>query len=77
MKELNIRCGYIENVTPLTTGDVDVTLKSVDKDFIDNLEIKDIVSYADNKKLFKAIIENDEDILHNYLQQSGYIFNKA
>lgn len=36
-----------------------------------------VIKQLDIESLFEMIVEKDSEILHNYLQQSGYIYNKA
>ena len=77
MKELIIACDYSCISNSAVKNSVLVELHNTDNSFIERLEVNDIVSYCDNEKLFEAIIENDDEILYNYLEKSGYIFNKA
>lgn len=76
MQEIIINCENIE-IDSFSAREVKVTLCNVDNDFIGDIEIDDIVSEVDNDKLFQLLIENDEEILHNYLEKNGYILNEA
>lgn len=55
---------------------LEVEIEKVDYDFLNIIDTATILKNTDNKLLFEAIIENDEDILHDYLVSHGYIFNK-
>ena len=62
---LEIGCKGIENVSWASKGFMDVTLSDVDPDFIEQLEIRDIMMYADQQKLMN---EFDYDELVDYLE---------
>ena len=74
---LEIICEYANLETASEKNKMKVTLTNCNEDFLGNVEIKDIISGFDNRELFEALIENDEDLLHDYLIKSGYVFNKA
>jgi hypothetical protein len=75
--ELKIECDGLDVDTIHYDNQVRLTLRNPNFSFIQDVEVEDIISNVDNEKLFEAIIKNDDEILHNYLTASGYIFNKA
>ena len=62
---LEISCKGINNVSCEIGGTVSVELSSVSPDFIEQLEIRDIMMYADQQKLMN---EFDYDGLVDYLE---------
>ncbi len=74
---LEITCEYANLETAYDKNKMKVTLTNCNEDFLGNIEIKDIISGYDNRGLFEALIVNDEDLLHDYLTKSGYVFSKA
>ena len=65
MSNLEIGCKGIENVSCVGQGFMDVTLNDVTPDFIEQLEIRDIMMYADQQKLMNEL---DYDELVDYLE---------
>lgn len=74
---LTIECDNANIDTSYHNNQIKVDLTNVDLSFLGYIEIKKLVEGYDNRELFEAIIENDEDLLHSYLTANGYIFNKA
>lgn len=74
---ITINCEYANLETAYDKNMMKVSLTNCNKDFIGDIEIEDIITGFDNSELFEKLIENDEELLHNYLEDSGYIFNKA
>lgn len=64
---LDINCDYINSISPTNSGEVEIELVRVNTSFIQELDIEDIVSYADNEKLIEAIIKNDPCIINKYI----------
>lgn len=64
---LDITCKGIESVKSTSVSDCDllVTLQEVSPDFIEQLEIRDIMMYADQQELMN---EFDYDELVDYLE---------
>jgi hypothetical protein len=62
---LEIGCKGIENASCVGQGYMDITLSDVTPDFIEQLEIRDIMMYADQQKLMN---EFDYDELVSYLE---------
>ena len=56
---------------------VNLDVKGASLDFLDQMKTSDIISNCDNKDLFEKIIENDGEVLQEYLRENGYIWNKA
>ena len=76
MNYLKIECDSI-NVEPKNgTNNIIVEIQKPDLLFLGDIKIEDLVKGYDNRELFDAIIENDEEILHEYLTSHGYVFNK-
>ena len=71
---LQLECEDINITTNYYNKLVEVNLIGIEKLEIDENIILD--KFQDLRLLFEKIIEKDEDILHNYLTDSGYIFNK-
>ena len=61
---LDITCKGIGDAS-VRIGDLDISLHGVSPDFIEQLEIRDIIVYADNKKLMDEL---DYDELVDYLE---------
>ena len=74
---LEIECDYANIETKYNSNKLKVSLQNVDLDFLGQVSEEHILQGFDNRLLFEKLIENDEDILHDYLIRSGYIFNKA
>lgn len=74
---LEIECDYANIETKYNSNKLKVSLQNVDLDFLGQINEEQILQGFDNRLLFEKLIENDEDILHDYLIRSGYIFNKA
>ena len=71
---LQLECEDINITTNYYNKLVEVNLIGIEKLEIDENIILD--KFQDLRLLFEKIIEKDEDILHSYLVDSGYIFNK-
>ena len=71
---LQLECEHIDMTTNYYNKLVEVNLIGIEKLEIDENIILD--KFQDLRLLFEKIIEKDEDILHDYLTASGYIFNK-
>ena len=71
---LQLECEDINITTNYYNKLVEVNLIGIEKLEIDENIILD--NFQDWRLLFEKIIEKDEDILHDYLTASGYIFNK-
>ena len=71
---LQLECEHIDMTTNYYNKLVEVNLIGIEKLEIDENIILD--KFQDLRLLFEKIIEKDEDILHDYLTNSGYIFNK-
>ena len=78
MKKTQIKVNAIRDVdTSHFTNQIAIVVEDLDLTFIRDLEPLEIIQNCnDAEKLFEAIIENDEEILHNYLTKNGYLFNK-
>lgn len=74
---LEIECDYANIETKYNSNKLKVNLQNVDLDFLGQINEEHILQGFDNRLLFEKLIENDEDILHDYLIKSGYIFSKA
>lgn len=74
---LKIECDYANIETKYNSNKLKVSLQNVDLDFLGQINEEQILQGFDNRLLFEKLIENDEDLLHDYLIRSGYIFNKA
>ena len=72
--DLQLECEHIDITTNYYNKLVEVNLIGIEKLEIDENIILD--KFQDLRLLFEKIIEKDEDILHDYLTYSGYIFNK-
>ena len=71
---LQLECEHIDITTNYYNKLVEVNLIGIEK-----LELNEniiIDKFEDLRLLFEKIIEKDEDILHSYLTDNGYIFNK-
>lgn len=73
---LEINCDYANIKTRYNNNKIKVSLQNVDLDFLGYINEEQILQGFDNRLLFEKLIELDEDILHDYLTKSGYIFNK-
>lgn len=73
---LEIECDYANIETKYNSNKLKVSLQNVDLDFLGHINEDQILQGFDNRLLFDKLIELDEDILHDYLVKSGYIFNK-
>lgn len=68
-EDVNISTSYYDNL-------VKVELTNIDS--LDTISEENIINnFLDLRLLFDKIIEKDEDILHDYLINSGYIFSKG
>lgn len=76
MNYLRIECDSISVESKSGTNNIIVETTKPDLVFLGDIKIEDLVKGYDNRELFDAIIENDEEILHEYLTSHGYVFNK-
>lgn len=76
MQSLRINCDSINIETRNGTNEIILEINKPDLSFLGDIGIEELVKGYDNRELFEAIIENDEEILHDYLTKSGYVFNK-
>lgn len=76
MQSLKINCDSINIETRNGTNEIILEINKPDFAFLGDISIEELVKGYDNRELFEAIIENDEEILHDYLIKSGYVFNK-
>ena len=76
MNYLTIKCESVNIETKHNTNGIEVSMYKPHMDFIGDIEIIELVKGFDNSRLFEAIIDNDEEVLHNYLTKSGYTFHK-
>ena len=65
MMSIEIYCKGIKNLSAFGSGDICVTLEDVSADFIEQLETRDIIMWADNKKLLEAM---DQDAIFDYIE---------
>ena len=72
--DLEIECDYANIETKYNSNKLKVSLQNVDLDFLGQINEEQILQGFDNRLLFEKLIENDEDILHDYLVKSGYIY---
>ena len=73
---LEINCDYANIETRYNNNKIKVNLQNVDLDFLGYINEEQILQGFDNRLLFEKLIENNEDMLNDYLVKSGYIFNK-
>lgn len=73
---LEINYDYANIETRYNNNKIKVSLQNVDLDFLGYINEEQILQGFDNRLLFEKLIELDEDIFHDYLTKSGYIFNK-
>lgn len=66
-KTLEIICKGIATASATIRGELDITLQEVNPDFIEQLDIKDIMMWADQKKMMR---EFDYDELVEYLEDN-------
>lgn len=76
MQCLEIKCDTVHIETRHGTNEIILDIINPDLVFLGDIKIEDLVKGYDNRELFEAIIENDEEILHEYLTSHGYVFNK-
>ena len=73
---LTLKCEDVKISTAYRNNLVEVELINIDS--LDTISEDDILNnFQDLRLLFDKIIEKDEDILHDYLIKSGYIFSKG
>ena len=73
---LTLKCEDVKISTSYRNNLVEVELTNIDS--LDGINENDILNnFLDLRLLFDKIIEKDEDILHDYLIKSGYIFSKG
>ena len=71
---LQLECEHIDITTNYYNKLVQVNLTGIENMELDENIILD--KFGDLRLLLEKIIEKDEDILHSYLIDNGYIFNK-
>ena len=71
---LEIKCNSVNTETRHGTNQIILSINNPDLDFLVDIKIMDLIKGYDNRELFNAIIENDEDILKDYLAENGYKF---
>ena len=74
---LELECDYSNIESKYNSNKLKVSLRNVDLDFLGQINEEQILQGFDNRLLFEKLIENDKDILHDYLIKSGYIFSKT
>ena len=73
---LTLKCEDVKVSTSYRNNLIKVELINIDS--LDTINEDDIVNnFEDLRLLFDKIIKKDEDILHDYLIKSGYIFSKG
>ena len=73
---LTLKCEDVKISTAYRNNLVEVELINIDS--LDTISEDNIINnFLDLRLLFDKIIEKDEDILHDYLIKSGYIFCKG
>lgn len=73
---LTLKCEDVNISTSYRDRLVEVELINIDS--LDTISEDDILNnFQDLRLLFDKIIEKDEDILQDYLINSGYIFSKG
>jgi len=68
MKTVKIRFDSIENIEKKYHG-MECTLNNPVIEDISELAIESLLSHIDTKKLFKEIVDRDEDLLKDYLKR--------
>lgn len=69
---LEIKCDSVNIETRNGINQIILSINNPDLDFLGDIKISDLIKGYDNRELFDAIIENDEDILKDYLAKNGY-----
>ena len=69
---LEIKCDSVNIETRNGINQIILSINNPDLDFLGDIKISDLIKGYDNRELFDAIIENDEDILKDYLADNGY-----
>ena len=72
MGKLIIECDNANIDTSYQDNQIKIELTNPHMGFIQDLEVDDIISHTDNKKLLNAIIKNDPAILRKYLKNNDY-----
>lgn len=72
---LQLECEHIDITTNYYNKLVKVNLIGIENMKLDENIILD--NFGDLRLLLEKIVEKDEDILHSYLVDSGYVFNRA
>ena len=67
---LEIECDYANIETRYNNNKIKVNLQNVDLDFLGYINEEQILQGFDNRLLFEKLIENDEDILNDYLTKN-------
>ena len=70
---LEIECDYANIESKYHSNKLKVGLQNVDLDFLGQINEEQILQGFDNRLLFEKLIENDEDILHDYLTKNNLI----
>lgn len=73
---IEIKCDDVRVDTSHYTNKIKLSVTGADLSFLNDLDYKDVLNGLDNKLLFDKLIENDDELLHDYLTTSGYVFNK-
>lgn len=77
---IKISCDSVEYInTSHYKGNIELTLINPTLEDISDLAREQIAEYLtkeDTEKLFTTLIESDEELLHSYLEKSGYLFSK-
>ena len=76
MEELLIESDDTRIDSASGTNQVTTLLTKPNMNFLENIKPEFIVAYCDNEKVFAAIVENDPEILHEYLRSAGFVYNK-
>lgn len=75
MQNLSIDCRGISDISPSSSGWMEVGIDDADLDFISNISAQDIVRhFGDDEKLLKEI---DTDTIKDYLESIGALDGKV
>jgi len=77
---LEIECNSVLINSYQKDGSVKLDLQHVETDFINQLSVEDIcINVVSQEELFNELMTFDcmPEVLHKYLEEQGYIFNKA
>lgn len=73
---LEIKCDDVRVDTSHYTNKIQLNITNVDLSFLNDLDYKDVLNGVDNKLLFEKLVENDDELLHDYFVRHGYVFSK-